>query len=118
MLIKINYFNGQKTWHDSCYSNTTMYYKTLKYSYNNTDNELVFKFELAGKSKENVKVYNQKNKINIKVDDKDTYQVDFDEYLYDTEDYNFDEIKATMNNGLLSVSLPKKKERYKQIEID
>lgn len=118
MLIKINYFDGQKSWHDSCYSNTAMYYKTLKYSYNNTDNELIFKFELAGKSKDDVKIYNQKNKINIKVDNKDTYQVDFDEYLYDVEDYNFDEIKATMNNGLLSVALPKKKEKLRQIQIE
>jgi len=94
-----------------------MYYNTLKYTYQNTDHELLFNFELAGKAKEDVKVYNQNNRINIKVNDKDTYAVDFDDYLYDDNDYNFEEISATMKNGLLIVKLPKKKERHRQIEI-
>lgn len=95
-----------------------MYYKTLRYTYQNTDNALLFNFELAGKAKEDVKIYNQNNRINIKVNDKDTYAVDFDDYLYDQNDYDFEEVTANMKNGLLTVKLPKKKERLRQIEIN
>lgn len=99
-------------------SNTSpMYYKSLRYSYDTTDKDLVFKFELAGKSKENVKVFNKDNSINIKIDDKDTYLVDLERF-YEAGEYNIDETKASLKNGLLTVSIPKKKTRQKEIEIE
>jgi len=96
----------------------TMYYKTLKYTYSDTDNELVLNFELAGKSKENVKIFTSNKALNIKVDDKQTFAVDFEDYLYDVNDYDFESVTAKMNNGLLSVKLPKKKERLRTIQIE
>lgn len=95
-----------------------MYNKTLKYTYSDTDNELVFHFELAGKSKENVKIFTSNEVLNIKLDDKQTFAVDFDNYLYDINHYDFEKITAKMNNGLLSIKLPKKKEKLKTIEIE
>ncbi len=95
-----------------------MYYKTLKYTYGDNENELVFKFELAGKSKEDVKLTCSNKVINIKVHDKQTYAIDFDDHVYDINDYDFENIKADMSNGLLTVKLPKKKERLRQIQIE
>ena len=53
---------------DLASSNAPMYYKTLRYSYDTTDKELLLKFELAGKSKENVKVFNKDNALIIEVE--------------------------------------------------
>lgn len=102
---------------DLASSNAPMYYKTLRYSYDTTDKELLFKFELAGKSKENVKVFNKDNSINIKVDDKDTYYVDLERF-YESGEYDLEETKANLKNGLLTISIPKKKIRQREIEIE
>lgn len=94
-----------------------MYYKTLRYSYDTTEKDLQFKFELAGKSKENVKVFNKDDSLNIKVDDKDTYYVDLKRFQ-DSGDYDIEETKASLKNGLLTVSIPKKKIKQREIEIE
>jgi len=96
---------------------SSMYNKTIRYSYESTDKELILKFELAGKSKDDVKIKYSKNTFNIKINEKDTYAVYFDKYE-DIENYNVDETKASMKNGLLSVYIPKKKERECDIKIE
>jgi len=95
----------------------SMYNKTIRYSYESTDKELVLKFELAGKSKDDVKIKYSNNAFNIKIDNKDTYAVYFDKYA-DIENYNIDETKANMKNGMLSVFIPKKKERECDIKVE
>lgn len=95
----------------------SMYNKTIRYSYESTDKELVLKFELAGKSKDDVKIKYSNNVFNIKIDNKDTYAVYFDKYA-DIENYNIDETKANMKNGMLSVFIPKKKERECDIKVE
>lgn len=94
-----------------------MWYKTLKYSYDTTETELNLKFELAGKTKENVKVYNNEDSINIKIDDKQTYCIDLNPF-YAVEEYDIDSSKATLKHGLLNIAIPKKKRKQKEIEID
>lgn len=108
------------SWHTSCYITNNMWYttnKNLRYSYQVKDNELVFKFELAGKSKEDVKVYNDKGSLSIKVDNKDYYVVD--SKFYDLDDFDFSASTATMKNGLLTVKVPVKEEsKSQEIKIE
>lgn len=94
-----------------------MYNRTIRYSYETTDKALIISFELAGKSKENIKIKYINNGLNIKIDDKDSYVVYFDKYA-DVQNYNINEIKAIMKNGLLSITLPKKKEPEYDIQVE
>lgn len=102
--------------------NTTMWYtntKSVRYTYQVKDNELVFKFELAGKSKEDVKVYNKYGALVVKVDGKDYFTADTTASLrYDQEDYNFNAAKASMSNGLLTVTVPKVEIESHEIKVE
>jgi len=102
--------------------NITMWYnhKTIRYTYEPSDKEIVFNFELPGKAKEDVKVFCKNNSLNIKVKDKDTFNIDLDDYsryYNDNEEYDFNNIKAKMLNGMLTVNIHKKQEEQKLIEI-
>ena len=101
--------------------NVTMWYnhKTIRYTYEPSDKEIVFNFELPGKAKEDVKVFCKNNALNIKVKDKDTFNIDLDEYshYYNDEEYDFNNTKAKMLNGMLTVNIPKKQEEQRLIEI-
>lgn len=105
----------------SAINNITMWYnyKTVRYTYEPSDKEITFKFELPGKAKEDVKVYCKNKLINIKVKDKDSFNVDLDEHChyYDNEDYDVNSTTANMLNGLLTVKIPKKQENQKLIEV-
>ena len=96
-------------------------HKTIRYSYEPSDKELILSFELPGKSKEDVKImaYESKNSINVKVANKDSFEVDLDDYSYynNGENYSLSEMKAKMEHGLLTVTVPKKAEKHKLIEI-
>lgn len=92
--------------------------KTIKYSYEPTEKELVLKFELAGKTKDNVKVYRKNDALNIKIDNKDTYAVDLVSQFYDVEEYSFENTKACMQHGLLTVRIPKRQDKSHEIEIE
>jgi HSP20 family molecular chaperone IbpA len=95
----------------------SMYNKTIRYSYETTDKGLVLSFELAGKTKDDVKIKYANTGLNIKIDNKDTYAVYFDKYA-DVDNYNVNETKASMKNGLLTVTIPKKKEREYDIQVE
>ena len=101
--------------------NVTMWYnhKTIRYTYEPSDKEIVFNFELPGKAKEDVKVFCKNNALNIKVKNKDTFNIDLDEYshYYNDEEYDFNNTKAKMLNGMLTVNIPKKQEEQRLIEI-
>lgn len=95
----------------------SMYNKTIRYSYETTEKGLLLSFELAGKTKDDVKIKYLNSGLNIKIDNKDTYAVYFDKYA-DVENYNIFETKAAMKNGLLTVTIPKKKERECDIQVE
>ena len=94
-------------------------YKTIRYTYEPSDKEIVFKFELPGKAKEDVKVYCKNKTINVKVKDKDSFNIDLEEHSYDYDDdgYDINNTSANMLNGLLTVKVPKKQENQKLIEV-
>lgn len=92
--------------------------KTIRYSYEPNEKELVLKFELAGKTKENVKVFNKHNAVNVKVDNKETYSVDLDHPYYDHIEYDTSNMTATMQHGLLTVRVPRKNDKLYEIEIE
>jgi HSP20 family molecular chaperone IbpA len=94
-------------------------YKTVRYTYEPSDKEIVFNFELPGKAKEDVKVFCKNSLINIKVKDKDNFNIDLDEHShsYDSDEYDVNKITAKMLNGMLTVKVPKKEENQRVIEI-
>jgi len=95
-----------------------MFTKTLRYSKESTKDQLVLKFELAGKTKENIKLSYKDGLLTLKIDEKNIYPVDlYDIYNWD-EEYDSDNLKANMKEGLLSVCIPKKKEIENQISIE
>lgn len=92
---------------------------TVRYTYQTKENELVFKFELAGKTKDDVKVYNKNGTLAVKVNDKHYYTADVsDELYYQQDEYNFGAAKASMLNGLLTVRVPKTQDDSCEIKIE
>ena len=100
--------------------NITMWYnhQTLRYTYEPSQKEVIFNFELPGKSKDDVKVFSKSNAISVKVDNKDSFNINLEDYyeLLDNK-YDYNNIKAEMNHGLLKINIPKKYEKLKVIEI-
>lgn len=104
-----------KNWHDSCYKLNTMY-KTLTYKYEVNNDGLTFNIELAGKSKEDIKLFREDGAIVIKVND-NKYVINYENYVYSLK-YDFDNLKAKMKNGLLTIKVPTIKKIETQIEIE
>jgi HSP20 family molecular chaperone IbpA len=94
---------------------TTMYNKLI-YKYQITENGLVFNIELAGKSKEDVKIFKEDSSIVIKVED-NRYEISYGDYIFRAK-YDFDNVKAKMKNGLLTITVPQIKKIQKNIEIE
>jgi len=94
---------------------TTMYNKLI-YKYQSTENGLVFNIELAGKSKEDVKIFKEDSSIVIKVED-NRYEISYEDYIFRAK-YDFDNVKAKMKNGLLTITVPQIKKIQKNIEIE
>jgi HSP20 family molecular chaperone IbpA len=91
-------------------------YNKLIYKYQITENGLVFNIELAGKSKENVKIFKEDSSIVIKVED-NRYEISYEDYIFRSK-YDFDNVKAKMKNGLLTITVPQIKKIQKNIEIE
>lgn len=91
-------------------------YKKLTYKYQSTNDGLVFNIELAGKSKEDIKVHKEDQAIVVSVED-DKYYIGYQDFVYSSK-YDFDSPKAKMKNGLLTITVPKTKKQEKQIEIE
>lgn len=72
--------------------------------------------ELAGKSKEDVKIFKEYDSILVKVDDK-KYTITYDDFVHKSK-YDYDAVKAKMKNGLLTITVPKNKKMEQQIEIE
>ena len=94
---------------------TTMYNKLI-YKYQITENGLAFNIELAGKSKEDVKIFKEDSSIVIKVED-NRYEISYEDYIFRAK-YDFDNVKAKMKNGLLTITVPQIKKIQKSIEIE
>jgi len=94
---------------------TTMYNKLI-YKHQITENGLVFNIELAGKSKEDVKIFKEDSSIVIKVED-NRYEISYEDYIFRSK-YDFDNVKAKMKNGLLTITVPQIKKIQKNIEIE
>jgi HSP20 family molecular chaperone IbpA len=91
-------------------------YNRLVYKYQVKEDSLVFNIELAGKSKEDVKIFNEDYYIGINVED-NRYRISYEDYLLKSK-YDFDNVKAKMKNGLLTITVPQIKKVEKQIEIE
>ena len=91
-------------------------YNKLVYKYQVTEDGLVFNIELAGKSKEDVKIFKEDHSIAIKVEDT-KYRISYEDYLLRAK-YDFENPKAKMKNGLLTITVPPIKKIEKQIEIE
>ena len=94
---------------------TTMYNKLI-YKYQSTENGLAFNIELAGKSKEDVKIFKEDSSIVIKVEN-NRYEISYEDYIFRAK-YDFDNVKAKMKNGLLTITVPQIKKIQKNIEIE
>ena len=91
-------------------------YNKLIYKYQITENGLAFNIELAGKSKEDVKIFKEDSSIVIKVED-NRYEISYGDYIFRAK-YDFDNVKAKMKNGLLTITVPQIKKIQKNIEIE
>lgn len=91
-------------------------YNKLVYKYQVTEDGLAFNIELAGKSKEDVKIFKEDYSIAIKVDE-NKYRISYEDYLL-RSNYDFDNVRAKMKNGLLTIIVPPIKKIEKQIEIE
>ncbi len=91
-------------------------YNKLVYKYQVTEDGLVFNIELAGKSKEDVKILKEDYSIAIKVEE-NKYRITYEDYLLRSK-YDFDNARAKMKNGLLTITVPSIKRVEKQIEIE
>ena len=91
-------------------------YNKLTYKYQVTEDGLTFNIELAGKSKEDVKIFKEDYSISINVND-NKYRISYEGYLLRSK-YDFDNPKAKMKNGLLTITVPQIKKVEKQIEIE
>ena len=91
-------------------------YNKLIYKYQITENGLVFNIELAGKSKEDVKIFKEDSSIVIKVED-NRYEISYEDYIFRSK-YDFDNVRAKMKNGLLTITVPQIKKIQKSIEIE
>jgi len=91
-------------------------YNKLIYKYQVTEDGLVFNIELAGKSKEDVKILKEDYSIVIKVEE-NKYRITYEDYLLRSK-YDFDNARAKMKNGLLTITVPPIKRVEKQIEIE
>jgi len=91
-------------------------YNKLVYKYQVTEDSLTFNIELAGKSKEDVKIFKEDYSIAINVNN-NKYRISYEDYLLRSK-YDFDNPKAKMKNGLLTITVPQIKKIEKQIEIE
>lgn len=91
-------------------------YNKLVYKHQVTEDGLTFNIELAGKSKEDVKIFKEDYSIVIKVED-NKYRISYEDYLLRAK-YDFENPKAKMKNGLLTITVPPIKKIEKQIEIE
>jgi len=91
-------------------------YNKLVYKYQVTEDGLTFKVELAGKSKEDVKIFKEDYSIAINVNDS-KYRISYEDYILKSK-YDFDNVRAKMKNGLLTITVPQIKKVEKQIEIE
>jgi len=91
-------------------------YNKLVYKYQVTEDGLTFNVELAGKSKEDVKIFKEDYSIAINVND-NKYRISYEDYILRSK-YDFENPKAKMKNGLLTIIVPQIKKIEKQIEIE
>lgn len=95
----------------STYSNNVTY--TVKES----KDGLVFEVPLAGKRKEDVKLSTKQGYLSLSVKDK-SYYIDVERWVYDANDYDLNASKASMRDGLLTITVPKQKVPENSIQID
>ena len=91
-------------------------YNKLTYKYQVNEDGLTFNIELAGKSKEDIKIFKEDYSIAINVND-NKYRISYEDYLLKSK-YDFDNVRAKMKNGLLTITVPQIKKIEKQIEIE
>jgi HSP20 family molecular chaperone IbpA len=91
-------------------------YNKLTYKYQVTEDGLVFSIELAGKSKEDVKIFKEDYSIAVNINN-NKYRISYEDYILRSK-YDFENVRAKMKNGLLTITVPQIKKIEKQIEIE
>lgn len=91
-------------------------YNRLTYKYQSTNDGLIFNVELAGKSKEDVKIFKEDHSIIVHVNE-NKYSISYEDFVF-AHKYDFDTPKAKMKNGLLTITVPFIKKEQKRIEIE
>lgn len=100
------------------------YTNHIKYTFETNNDSIVYRVELPGKSKEDIKLFNRQNEIELEIKDHGEFVIDVssDNYsrptYYKVESYDPSRMKAKMVNGLLTITIPKKTGLEKRIEIE
>ncbi len=68
------------------------------------------------KSKDDIKLFKEDCSIVVKVND-NKYHISYEDFIYGSK-YDFDNLKAKMKNGLLTITVPIVKKTERQIEIE
>jgi len=100
------------------------YTNHIKYTFETNNDSIVYRVELPGKSKEDVKIFNRHNEIELDIKNHGEFVIDVstDDHSKGThhkiENFDLSKIRAKMMHGLLTLTIPKKTGPEKQIEIE
>jgi HSP20 family molecular chaperone IbpA len=100
------------------------YTNHIKYTFETNSDSIIYRIELPGKSKEDIKIYNRNNEIELDIKDHGEFIIDAssDNYsrptYYNIENFDLSKAKAKMAHGLLTITIPKKTGPEKRIEIE
>lgn len=96
-----------------------MYTKTLRYNTELENENLVFKIQIPGKGKEDIKLATEDDVLKITVSENENYLIDVSRYWTSAYcNYDTEALKASMKHGLLTVVVPKVKNRSKLVNIE
>lgn len=91
--------------------------KLINYNYETTKDTLTFNVELAGKRKEDVKVVSKPDALQVKVGEQ-SFSLNLYQHVWYPEEYDTDAAKATMQHGLLTITVPKSKQKQNEIPVE
>ena len=100
------------------------YTNHIKYTFETNNDSIIYRIELPGKSKDDIKIYNRNNELELDIKDHGEFIIDVssDNYsrptYYKIENFDLSKTKAKMVHGLLTVTIPKKTGPEKRIEIE
>lgn len=91
--------------------------KTIRYTSESTETDLVFNVQLPGERKENVDLVVENDRLVIKLKNKESYNLYYYFTDYDERTHDLDGVTASMEHGLLTVKIPLHKKVKRQVRI-